>query len=124
MTQSLSEQARIFSLAFSSDFSGLFHYVQWFSFCFHFTQGDQGIPGDRGPQGERGRPGPSGEKGDVGPVGPPGDRGYPGSPGHQGPPGSPGPPGFSVSKYEFVLVACEFSYEFSYSAWAKQWKFN
>lgn len=111
MTQSVSEQARIFSLAFSSDFAGLFHYVQWFSFCFYFTQGDQGIPGDRGPQGERGRPGPSGEKGDVGPVGPPGDRGYPGSPGHQGPPGSPGPPGFSVSKYEFILVACEFSYE-------------
>lgn len=105
MTQSVSEQARIFSLAFSNDFSGLFHYVQWSSLCFYFTQGDQGIPGDRGPQGERGKPGPSGEKGDVGPVGPPGDRGYPGSPGHQGP---PGPPGFPVSKYKFVLVACEF----------------
>lgn len=108
MTQSISEKARIFSLVFSSDFPGLFHYVQWFPFCFYVTQGDQGIPGDRGPQGERGRPGPSGEKGDVGPVGPPGDRGYPGSPGHQGPPGSPGPPGFPVSKYKFTLAACEF----------------
>lgn len=82
--------------------------MPWFSFCLYFTQGDQGIPGDKGPQGERGKPGPSGEKGDVGPIGPPGDRGYPGSPGHQGPPGSPGPPGFPVSKYKFSVVAYEF----------------
>lgn len=103
-------------------FTSLFPRVQWFSFCFYFTQGDQGIPGDKGPQGERGKPGPSGEKGDVGPIGPPGDRGYPGSPGHQGPPGSPGPPGFPVKKtcVSWVFV----SSDNMKAACAGQWKFN